>query len=196
MQTLTRGRIVLAEDDPLVRQDFREMLLQLGYDVVAEAADGASAIHLVRTLRPDVALLEVEMPGLDGLKVTKAISAAELAPVLLVSGCSEWESVRRASEAGAAAYLVKPVTERKLFAAIELARERFRAALALRRKIDALRDEAEMERLLHRAKVLIMADFEVGEAEAQQRIQSLAAKSRKSLKEAAGAVLLAARARA
>jgi len=196
MQALAKGRVVLAEDEPLARQDFKEMLLQLGYDVVGEASDGASAVQLVRTLRPDVALLDIKMPGLDGIEAAKAISGASLAPVLLVSGFSEQALIERALRAGAAAYLLKPVTERKLFAAIELARERFRAALALRLEIDELREEAETERLLHRAKVLIMADFEVTEAEAQERIQSLAAKSHKSLKETAGAVLLAARTRA
>ncbi|HEY8695374.1 MAG TPA: response regulator [Chloroflexota bacterium] len=196
MQALAKGRVVLAEDEPLARQDFKEMLLQLGYDVVGEASDGASAVQLVRTLRPDVALLDIKMPGLDGIEAAKAISGASLAPVLLVSGFSEQALIERALRAGAAAYLLKPVTERKLFAAIELARERFRAALALRLEIDELREEAETERLLHRAKVLIMADFEVTEAEAQERIQSLAAKAHRSLKETAGAVLLAARTRA
>ena len=167
------------------------MLLYLGYEVVGEAGDAGSVVHLTHTLRPDVLLLELNLPGLDGLRACKTIAGERLAAIVVLSASAEPDVARQAAAAGVAAYLSKPVGERKLLPAIELALANFRAAGELRRLAAALREEADTERLLHRAKGVVMAEFGIGALEAVERIQRLALSSNKSLQDTAGAILLA-----
>src|SRR5207248_1202055 len=146
--------------------------------------DGASAISLVRQLKPDAALLEAAMPGLSGVQAARSIVREQLAAVVILAETSEQRAVGHAAAAGAGAYLIKPVNERKLLAAIELAVSRFRAACALRSHIRELRDEVEMGRLLQRAKAVIMEELGVCESDASERLETLAEKSGRTLKEA------------
>jgi len=189
---MAHTRVVIASSELRERLALRKSLLKLGYEVMREVADGGSLVHLARTLRPDVVLLDLHLRGLDGLRAAKAIAAERLAPVVLFGAFADSAVARHAAAAGVAACLSKPVGGRKLLPAIELALAAFRATGELRREAAALREEADIERLLHRAKRVVMAELGIGPLEAVQRVQGLALSSNKSLQDTAKAILLAA----
>ena len=183
---------MIAEDEALIRLDLREMLEEEGYVVAGEAADGENAITLTQSLRPDLVILDVKMPVLDGISAAERIAADHLAPVVILTAFSQRELVERARDAGAMAYLVKPFTKADLVPAIEIAVSRFQEISALESEVGTLRDRLEVRKLLDRAKGLLQAERGITEAEAFRWIQKTSMDRRMTMKAVAGELLAAA----
>ncbi len=190
MEPTTR-RLVVAEDEAMIRLDLCQMLRGLGYVIVGEAADGQTALHLVRQTRPDVVLMDIKMPALDGLEAARQLSAERLAPVVLLTAYSQPDLIEQAVTAGVVTYLVKPFREAEVHAAIEVALARSVAARSLETENGRLKEQREARTVIDRAKGVLMDQQGLKEADAFRRIQKLSMDSRKSMKEVAEAVLLA-----
>ncbi|MGC8874588.1 MAG: ANTAR domain-containing response regulator [Chloroflexia bacterium] len=184
-------RVIIADDESIIRMDLKEMLTHLGYLVVGEAGDGMSAVHMARELRPDLVIMDIKMPGLDGLSAAKILTEEQIAPVLLLTAYSQRELIEGAREAGVVAYLVKPFREAELVPAIEIALARFREFQQLRKEVADLRDALETRKLVERAKGILMQTQGLTEAEAFRKIQQLSMNTRKPMREIASAILLA-----
>ena len=182
---------MIAEDEALIRLDLREMLEEEGYVVAGEAADGENAITLTQSLRPDLVILDVKMPVLDGISAAERIAADHLAPVVILTAFSQRELVERARDAGAMAYLVKPFTKADLVPAIEIAVSRFQEISALESEVGTLRDRLEVRKLLDRAKGLLQAERGITEAEAFRWIQKSSMDRRMTMKAVAEELLAA-----
>lgn len=187
----TATRIVIADDEPLIRIDLRENLEGLGYEVAGEAADGKHAVELARTLRPDLVLMDIKMPEMDGIAALRVLTEENIAPVLLLTAYDDRELVQQASDAGAVAYLVKPYRQSDLQPAIEVALARFGELRTLRSELQDVREALTVRKLVERAKGLLMETQGLKEAEAFRRIQKLSMDTRKSMKDVAEAILLA-----
>ncbi|HEX3493223.1 MAG TPA: response regulator [Streptosporangiaceae bacterium] len=184
--------VVIAEDEALIRLDLKEMLEEEGYEVVGEVGDGASAVELAQKLRPDLVIMDVKMPGLDGISAAEQISAQRLAPVVILTAFSQRDLVRRASDAGALAYLIKPFTKADLVPAIEVAVSRFQEISALDSEVTSLRERLEVRKLLDRAKGVLQAERGITEAEAFRWLQKTSMDRRLTMKAVAEEVLAAA----
>lgn len=184
-------RILLADDEPLIRMNLRETLTEQGYLVVGEVGDGQSAINLTRQLRPDLVLLDVKMPHLDGITAAKTISDEGLAPVLLLTAYSSRELVEQARAAGVLGYLIKPVRDSELMPLIEVTIARWSEQVDRRKELHQLQDRLETRKLVERAKGYLMDQQGLSEADAFRKIQQLAMNSRKTMREVAQAILLA-----
>jgi response regulator NasT len=181
------ARILIAEDETLIRMDLAEMLREAGYEVVGEAADGVEAIELVKTLKPDLAILDVKMPRLDGISAASEISA--YCPTLMLTAFSQRELVERARDAGVMGYVVKPFTIDDLIPAIEIAYSRHLQFLALQSEIADLSERLETRKLIDRAKGILMQTLKLSEPEAFQWIQRSAMDRRMTMKELSLAIL-------
>jgi two-component system, response regulator PdtaR len=184
-------RILLAEDEVISRMDLREMLENLGYSVVGEAGDGVAAVNLARTLKPDLVLMDIKMPELDGISAALTLSQERVSPVLLLTAYADREFVDRAVDAGVMGYLVKPFAEAQLKPAIEVALERWRELRQIQHELTSTQETLETRKLVERAKGVLMDSQNLKEAEAFRRIQRLSMNSRKSMREVAEAILLA-----
>jgi response regulator NasT len=184
-------RVLIAEDEALIRMDMREMLLEEGHEVVGEAANGAAAIDLARELKPEVVFMDVKMPGMDGIAAAAVIGAERIAPVVMVTAFSQAKYVEDASAAGAMGYLVKPFSKKDILPAMAVAAARFAEARALEDEVADLGERLETRKAVEKAKGLLMAQG-VSEADAFRRLQKLAMDRRKSLRDVADAVLMAA----
>ena len=184
-------RILIADDDPIIRLDLKQMLENLGYSVVAEAEDGQKAVQLAREAKPDVCVLDVKMPVMDGIDAAEIITDETLAPCILLTAYSDQELVSRARDAGVFGYLVKPFKPSDLSPAIEVAVSRYEQNRQLTKEISSLSERLEARKVVERAKGILMTDFNLGEAEAYRRIQVQSMNSRKSMKEVAEAIILA-----
>lgn len=182
-------RIVIAEDEALIRLDLAEMLAEEGYDVVAQASDGEQAVALVTQHRPDVVLMDIKMPRLDGIEAASRIAEQRLAPVVLLTAFSQRDLVDRARDAGAMAYLVKPFQKSDLAPAIEMARSRFGEITALESEVDDLTDRLETRKLVERAKAVLQESFGISEGESFRWIQKSAMDLRLSMREVAEQVI-------
>jgi response regulator NasT len=180
---------VVAEDEALIRLDLKEMLEEEGYEVVGEAGDGETAVKLAVSQRPDLVILDVKMPVLDGLSAAEQIAAERIAPVVILTAFSQRDLVERARDAGAMAYLVKPFTKADLVPAIAMAVSRFQEVRALEAEVGDLRDRLEVRKLLDRAKGLLQAEHGLTEAEAFRWIQKTSMDRRISMRDVAQAVL-------
>src|SRR5580704_4789299 len=167
----TPWRVLIAEDEALIRLDLKEMLEEEGYSVVGEASDGQQAIDLAVSLRPDLVILDVKMPVLDGISAAERVAADMIAPVVILTAFSQRELVERARDAGAMAYLVKPFTKADLVPAIEIAVSRFQELSALGAEVGTLRERLEVRKLLDRAKGRLQVDAGLTEPEAFRWIQ-------------------------
>ena len=180
-------RILVAEDETLIRMDLVEMLRDAGYEVIAEASNGEEAIALADSHRPDLAILDVKMPILDGISAAEKIIT--IAPVLMLTAFSQRELVDRAREAGAMAYVVKPFTINDLIPAIEIAISRHREMKSLESEVNNLHERLETRKLVDRAKGILMQALNLSEPEAFSWIQRSAMDRRISMKEVAEAVI-------
>jgi response regulator NasT len=184
-------RILVAEDEPIARMDLREMLENLGYNVVGEAGDGVAAVNLARALKPDLVLMDIKMPEQDGISAAQTLAQERVTPVLLLTAYSDREFVDRAVDAGVMGYLVKPFAEAQLKPAIEVALERWKEVRQIQQDLSATQEMLETRKLVERAKGVLMDSQNLKEAEAFRRIQRLSMNSRKSMREVAEAILLA-----
>lgn len=184
-------RILLADDEALIRLDLREMLTEAGHEIVGEAANGQEAVQLAQELHPDIVIMDVKMPVMDGLTAAQHITEAEIAPVLLLTAYSQQDIVARATEAGVIAYLVKPVREQQLFPAIEVAVSRFRAWQELGRELDELKESLATRKLVDRAKGILMTAHKMTEQEAYRKMQQFSMAKRISLKKLAEEIIAA-----
>jgi two-component system, response regulator PdtaR len=186
---MTARRVVLAEDEALIRLDLREMLEEEGYEVVGEAGDGETAVTMARDLRPDLVVMDIKMPGVDGLTAAERISESRLAPVLILTAFSQKDLVERAAQAGAMGYLVKPFQKTDVVPAIELAVARHQERLALEEEVTGLQDRLETRRLVDRAKGILMDRYGMKEADAFRFLQKAAMDGRLRMQEVARRVL-------
>lgn len=184
-----RRRVVVAEDDSMIRMDVVEMLSSEGYDVVGEAADGRRAVELTREHEPDLVLMDVKMPVLDGISAAEEIAAERIAPVVLLTAFSQKELVERAREAGAMAYVVKPYTAAELIPAIEIAVSRFDEIVALEDEVTEMKDQFETRKLVERAKSLLISRMGLTEPEAFRWIQKTSMDRRLTMREVADTVI-------
>ncbi len=184
-------RIVIADDEPIIRLDLKKMLEDCGYDVVGEAGDGAKAIEAARTLKPDVVLLDIKMPEMDGIDAAGIITGEKIAPVLLLTAYSQLDLVNRAKDAGVYSYLVKPFKEADLMPQIEVAVARWEAFLKIEEQANDLEDKLETRKAVDRAKGILMDQYGLKEQEAFRRIQVQSMNTRKSMREIAEAIIIA-----
>ncbi|HZK67862.1 MAG TPA: response regulator [Chloroflexota bacterium] len=188
---MAQTRVVIADDESIIRMDLREMLTSLGYLVVGETGDGLSAVNLARELKPDLVIMDIKMPDLDGIQATKILTEERIAPVLLLTAFSQQELVEGAKEAGVVGYIVKPFRESELVPAIEVALSRFREFKALERELTDTRNILETRKIVERAKGVLMDTQGLKEADAFRKIQKLSMNTRKSMREVAEAIMLA-----
>jgi two-component system, response regulator PdtaR len=188
---MTNTRILVAEDEAISRMDLCEMLENLGYTVVGQAGDGVAAVNLARTLKPDLVVMDIKMPELDGISAAETLAQERNVPVLLLTAYSDREFVDRAVDAGVMGYLVKPFAEAQLKPAIEVALERWRETRQIQQDLAETKETLETRKLVERAKGVLMDSQNLKEAEAFRRIQRLSMNSRKSMREVAEAILLA-----
>ncbi len=187
----TPRRILVADDEPLIRLDLREMLATLGYQVVGEAADGATAVRLARETRPDLVIMDIQMPELNGIEAARTLTAENIAPVLLLTAYSQKDLVESAQQAGVVGYLVKPFRDSDIQPAVEVALARFEEFRAVREQVRTLEESLETRKIVDRAKGVLMDTQGLKEADAFRRIQKLSMDSRKSMRDVAEAILLA-----
>lgn len=185
-------RLVIADDESLIRMNLKETLVGMGYLVVGEAGDGVSVINLARELRPDLVIMDIKMPKLDGIQAAKVLTEERIAPVLLLTAYSDRELVDRALEAGVGYYIVKPLRDSELLPAIEIARARYAEFQEMDKQIDDLKETLETRKLVERAKGILMDTQGLKEQEAFRKIQQLSMNTRKSMREVAQAILLTA----
>jgi AmiR/NasT family two-component response regulator len=182
-------RVVVAEDEALIRMDIVEVLREAGFDVVGEAADGETAVALVRELLPDLVVMDITMPKLDGLSAAEVIGKERLAPVVMLTAFAQPEFVARASEAGAIAYVVKPFTPERLLPQIEVALARYQEILAVELQYADALERLETRKLLDRAKGLLLEKMKLSEPEAFRWIQKASMDRRLTMGEVAQAVI-------
>ena len=178
-------RILIADDEAVIRLGLRSMLEDQGYRVVGEAADGTRALDLVRRLRPDLVFLDIKMPGIDGLQAAQALLAERAVPVIVLTAYADREFVDKAKDAGVLAYLVKPVRESDLRPTVEVALARFREIRALHDDVGSLEDALATRKLIERAKGVLMRRNGLDETAAFAQIQRRARNSRRTMKEIA-----------
>jgi AmiR/NasT family two-component response regulator len=188
---MERARVLIADDESIVRTDLKEMLTSLDYLVVGEVGDGLSAVNTARELKPDVVLMDIKMPDMDGIEAAKILTEEQIAPVVLLTAYSQKELVDRAKDAGVVGYLVKPFRESDLMPAIEVAISRFKEFQTVRQEVDDLQNALETRKLVERAKGILIDSQGMNEHEAFRKIQKMSMNTRKPMKEVAEAIILA-----
>ena len=181
-------RILIADDEPLIRVDLRELLRELGYEVVAEAGDGKEAQELINQVNPDLAILDIKMPGIDGISLARKIS--KKLPVIILTAYTERQLIDEARDAGVMAYLSKPFREGDLTPAIELAVSHFLKTSQLTDRVAQLKEQLETRKLIDRAKGLLMRAEEINESQAYRRLQKISMDKNKTMKDVAEAIIL------
>jgi AmiR/NasT family two-component response regulator len=191
VERVAQAQVVIADDDPIIRMDLREMLGGMDYEVAGEASDGKSAVELARKLKPDLVIMDIKMPELDGIEAARMLTAEEVAPVLMLTAYSDPDLVQRATQAGVINYLVKPFREAQLGPAIEVTLARFREFAQLRKELGDVKEALEARKVIERAKGVLIDRYGLSEVEAFRRIQKRSMDSRKPMREVAEAILLA-----
>ena len=182
-------RVVIAEDEAIIRLDLRETLEEEGYEVVAETGRGDKVLELVREHRPDLAILDIKMPGIDGLEASRLITAEKLCPVVLLTAFSQREIVEQARDAGALAYIVKPFQKSDLVPAIEVAIGRFRELQVLASEVGALEEQLETRKIIDRAKGVLIDKAGLSESDSYAFIQRAAMSERSKMRDIAEKIL-------
>lgn len=188
-ESSTTPRVVIAEDESLIRMDLAEMLTEQGYQVVGQAADGEEAVRLAQSERPDLVVMDVKMPRLDGISAASQIARERIAPVVILTAFSQRELVNRARDAGAMAYLVKPFTASDLVPAIEMALSRFTEIVALEAEVGDLQEQLVTRKQVERAKSVLQSQLDLSEPDAFRWIQKTAMDLRLSMRQVAEAVI-------
>ena len=188
-ETPVATRVVVAEDEVLIRLDLVEMLTEEGYDVVGQAGDGEAAVELTTDLRPDLVVMDVKMPKLDGISAAEKIASERIAPVVMLTAFSQKELVERARDAGVMAYIVKPFTQADLAPAVDIATSRWAELKALEGEIADLGERLETRKAVDRAKGILMQRLKLSEADAFRWIQKTAMDRRLGMREVADAVI-------
>ncbi len=184
-------KIVIADDEPIIRLDLKKTLENMGHQVVGEAGDGAKAIDHARTLKPNIVILDIKMPEIDGIDAAKVITTEGIAPVLLLTAYSQKDLIDRAKDAGVFAYLVKPFKEADLMPAIDIAISRYSEFMELESEVTDLENKLETRKAVDRAKGILMDQYGLKEQEAFRRIQVQSMNTRKSMREIAEAIIIA-----
>lgn len=182
-------KVVIADNESIIRMDLREMLKEAGHEVVGEAVDGKRAVELTRKYRPDLVIMDIKMPVMDGITAARQIASDGTAPVLLLTAFSQEDIVEQAKDSGVLAYLVKPVNEAGLFPAIEIALSRWHEMKELENELREAQDSLEARKTLDRAKGVLMSTYGITESEAYRRIQRYSMMKRKTIKEVAEAIV-------
>ena len=188
---MERKRILIADDESIIRLDLREMLTNLGYLVVGEAGDGQSAINMARELKPDLVIMDIRMPNVDGIEAAQLLTEEKIAPVVLLTAYSQKELVERAKQAGVVGYLVKPFKETDLSPAIEVAVARFEEFSLLHKEVKDLSTALETRKLVDRAKGILMDTKGMLEKDAFRTIQTMSMNNRRPMKDVAEAIIMA-----
>ena len=183
-------RILIADDESIIRLDLKKILEKMGHRVVAEASEGKTAVELARKHELDLAILDIKMPEMDGLDAAKIVTEEKICPVLLLTAYSQQDLIDRAKEAGVFGYLVKPFREADLLPAIEIAISRYKEMEALEQEVGTLQDALETRKLVDRAKGILMDTRGMKEQEAFRWIQLQSMNTRKSMREIAEAIIL------
>jgi response regulator NasT len=186
---VVRRRVLIAEDEALIRLDLAEMLVEEGYEVVGEAGDGETAVRLAEELRPDLVILDIKMPIMDGLAAAEKIAEAHIAPVVILTAFSQRDLVERARAVGAMAYLVKPFQKSDLVPAIEIAASRYAEVSALEAEVAELTERLETRKTVERAKGALMTTYGMTEPQAFKWIQRTAMDNRLSMREVAERII-------
>ncbi len=189
MERFRSLRIVVAEDEALIRMDLTEMLIEAGHDVVAQAGDGEQAVQMARELRPDIVVMDVKMPVMDGLTAAEIVGREGIAAVVMLTAFSDRTLVERASEAGVMSYVVKPFAAHDVLPALDIASARWQQRVALEGEVADLSERLETRKSLDRAKGLLMKKLKLSEPEAFRWIQKAAMDRRMSMREVADAVV-------
>jgi response regulator NasT len=184
-----RRRVLIAEDEALIRLDLAEMLVEEGYNVVGEAGDGETAVRLAEELKPDLVILDIKMPIMDGLAAAEKIATARIAPVVILTAFSQRDLVERARAAGAMAYLVKPFQKSDLVPAIEISLSRFAEIATLESEVAGLTDRLETRKAVERAKGALMTAYNMTEPQAFKWIQRTAMDHRMTMREVAERII-------
>ncbi|HHV79510.1 MAG TPA: response regulator [Firmicutes bacterium] len=187
---MTQLRVVVADDEPIIRMDLRELLEEEGCSVVGEAGDGVTLVSLARALKPDLALVDIKMPQMDGLEAARILVEEDICAVLLLTAYSQKELVNKAAEVGIHGYLVKPIKDSDIMPAISIAMARFQELRGLKKKTEELSAKLEVRKVLEKAKGILMKKYTISEEEAHRRILKASMDSRKSIKDIADAIIL------
>ena len=188
---MSQIRVVVADDETIIRLDLKTLLEEMGHEVVGEAADGQKALELARSLKPDVVIMDIKMPVMDGLDAAKIISEEKIAAVVLLTAYSDKDLIERAKDAGVFGYLVKPFQESDLMPAIEIALSRYLEMHDLESTVGDLEQKLETRKIVDRAKGILMDKLKMSEADAFRRIQQQSMNQRRSMKEIAEAIIIA-----
>ncbi|MBL8066329.1 MAG: response regulator [Chthonomonadaceae bacterium] len=184
-------RILIADDDPIILLDLKQMLENLGFEIIAEAEDGQSAIKKALETKPDACVIDVKMPHFDGIEVATRLAETGVSPVVLLTAYTDSELVKRAKEAGVFGYLTKPYKPSDLAPAIEVARSRFEQNQQLKSEVGTLQERLDARKAVERAKGVLMSKEGVSESEAYRRIQQQSMNQRLTMREVAEAILIA-----
>ncbi|MHB9093567.1 MAG: ANTAR domain-containing response regulator [Eubacteriales bacterium] len=183
-------RIILADDEPITRMDIKEMLEEEDFLVVGECGDGLTAVNLAKAVKPELVILDVKMPGMNGIEAARLLTEEHVAPVLLLTAYSNVEMIIQAQEVGVLAYLVKPVTKSNLIAAVRIAISRYKEFDVLRNEIAGLNEALRTRKLVERAKGLLQKKYLMSEEQAFKKIRMISMKQQKSMGEVAEAIIV------
>ncbi len=183
-------RVLIVEDEPITRMDLKEMLEEECFIVAGECGDGLSAVNMAKNLKPDLVIMDIKMPGMDGITAAKAINEEKVAPVLLLTAYSNSEFINKAQAAGVLAYLVKPMTKNTLIPACHIAVSRYQEFDVLRNEIDNLQEALAARKVIERAKGLLQKKYLLSEEKAFQKIRQISMDKNKSMKEVSEAIIL------